>query len=163
MKRASLLAAFLLISMVVSATDKFVSGDYGFACSFPGAPQQAKNGETTYFTAYNANRSLFAQVLITSMDLSKVEDMNAFLDEVLTQVLKDMNGTLKSKQHAALQNYPAVRATVLMTLDDGRKFDIGMVVIAVKGKNLTYTVDAGTLTNEDHSGIQPFLDSFEIR
>ncbi len=164
MKRISLLAGFLLVlSILALAADKFVSADYGFACSFPGAPAQEKDGSTTRFTAYNDSRSLFTQVQIGEEDMSQIADMNNHLDEFVAEVAKSSHSIVSSNKHLMLQGFPAARVTMAMTLQDGKVFDVAMLVVAVKAKNRIYTVDAGTLKTSDHSGMQPFLDSFEIR
>jgi hypothetical protein len=164
MKRISLLTGFLLVlSVLALAADKFVSADYGFACSFPGAPAQEKDGSTTRFTAYDGNHTLFTQVQIGEEDMSKVEDINAHLDEFVAGVAKSSNSIISSNKHVTLQGLPAAKVAMQMTLDDGRVFDVAMLVVMVKAKNRIYTVDAGTLKTYDHSGMQPFLDSFEIR
>lgn len=164
MKRISLLAGFLLVlSVLALAADKFVSADYGFACNFPGAPAQEKDGSTARFTAYNASRSLFTQVQIGEEDMSKVADMDAYLDKFVAGVAKSSNSVVSSNRHVTLQGFPAAKVAMQMTLEDGRVFEVAMLVVMVKNKNRIYTVDAGTLKTSDHSGMQPFLDSFEIR
>src|SRR5260370_20830576 len=118
MKRISLLAGFLLLLPALAlAADKFVSADYGFACSFPGAPAQEKDGSATRFTAYNDNHSLFTQVQIGEEDMSQVKDMNAHLDEFVAGVAKSSNSVVSSKQNFTFQRLPAAHVAMQMTLD----------------------------------------------
>jgi hypothetical protein len=164
MKTAAFVAALaLMLSPVASASSKFVSEDYGFAASFVGNVEQTTETDIARFNSSNADRTLLTQVQVLKVDLSGADDMDKYLDVFLTAMVKNTVLHIVDQSHTTFQGFPAAKVRLSMLNPSGVDVDITMLLIVVKGKSRIYTVAGMAGKTNDHSGIQPFLDSFEIR
>jgi len=175
--QTSLLLLTILIATFASATDKYVSTEFGFAASFPADVAHTQiTPEVNSFVANGPGGAWVAQVKVTKNVVMPQKVTKEFMEAKLAEVLKD-GGLVQdgASSYTTFQGYPALLATATFIVDNRRTEHVPYPVVVdmklifvksqnlVKGQNRVYWVAGWAIQGEDRSGIQSFLDSFELR
>jgi hypothetical protein len=167
----------ILIATFASATDKYVSTEFGFAASFPAEVVHTQTTpEVNSFVAPAPGGAWEAQVRVTKNVVLPREVSKEFMEAKLAEVLKDGGMTqTDASSYTTFQGYPALHATATFLIDNRNTSHVAYPVVVdmklifvksqnlVKGQNRVYWVAGWAMQGQDRSGIQAFLDSFELR
>jgi hypothetical protein len=173
-----LLVIVILIATFASAADKYVSTDFGFAASFPAnvVRTQTASDVASFVASAPGGGAWVAQVKVTKNVVMPQKVTKEFMEAKLAEVLKSgfMTQTGASS-YTTFHGYPALLATATFIINNrdtnfvSYSAVIDMKLIFVKGENLVngqnrvYWVSGWAIQGQDRSGIQSFLDSFELR
>ncbi|MGD0507191.1 MAG: hypothetical protein ABSA27_05305 [Terriglobales bacterium] len=172
-----LLLLMILITTLASATDKYVSADFGFAASFPAEVVHTQTTpEVNSFVADAPGGAWEAQVKVTKNVVMPREVSREFMEAKLAEVLKGGGMTQTgASSYTTLQGHPALLATATFIVDNRNTSYVSYAAVVdmklifvksqnlVKGQNRVYWVLGWAIQGQDRSGIQAFLDSFELR
>ena len=151
----------VLISTFALGAD-YVSTVFGFKATFPGEVQQSRiEPNDDNFVGYAPSKAWAGQVQVLSIPgMDKTEITSDYMDARLKEIIEGAQMTLVSSRHTTFQGNPAI--TVAGTLNAGA-IDVNMVIVFTQSRNRIYSADVVLLHSADHSVVQPFLDSFELR
>jgi len=175
--RILLFLATALIATSASAADKYVSADFGFAASYPANVVRSQiSSDAASFTASAPANAWVAQVKVNKNVAMPQEITKEFMEVKLAEVLKAGGMTQTgASSYTTFHHHPALLATATFFLNDRTTnfvsyyvaVDMKLIFVTsqnlVKGQNRLYWVAGWALQGEDRSGIQSFLDSFELR
>ncbi len=171
-----LLLAVVLVSFAAAA-DKYVSTDSGFAASFPADVVHTQvTPDVNRFSANVPGGAWEAQVKVTKNVVMPPEVTKEFMQTKFAEALKD-GGMVQdgAPSYTTFQGCPALLATATFIANNRTTNHVAypvvvdMKLIFVQGENLTkgqnrlYWVAGWAIKGADRSGIQSFLDSFELR
>jgi hypothetical protein len=165
-----LLAAILLMTAFAFA-GKYVANEFGFAASFPADVAHTQiTPDVNSFVANGPGGAWVAQVKVTKNVAMPEKITKEFMEAKLAEVLKGgfMTQTGASS-YTTFQGHPAVVATATFIINNRNTNFVSysavadMKLIFVKSQNRVYWVAGWAIQGGDRSGIQPFLDSFELR
>lgn len=173
----SLVLLAILLATLTSASDKYVSTEFGFAVSFPpGVISSQITPDVFLFEASAPTNAWEAQVKVTKNVVMPPEITKEFMEAKLAEVIKSGGMTQSGvTSYTVCQGHPALLASAFFIVDsrDSNEVSyatlINMELIFVKsqnpakGNNRIYMVDGMANQGRDRSAIQPFLDSFELR
>jgi hypothetical protein len=175
--KALLLVLGLLVSSFASATDKYVSNEFGFAASFPADVIHTQiTPDVNSFVANGPGGAWVAQVKVTNNVAMPREVTKEFMEAKLGEVLRDGGMTQTgASSYTTFRGYPAVLATATFIIDNRHTQHVEYPVVVdmklifvkdqnlIKGQNRVYWVAGWAIQGGDRSRIQQFLDSFELR
>jgi hypothetical protein len=173
----SLLLLAILIATFASAADKYVSSEFGFAASYPGDVVRTQvTSDVASFAAKAPGGAWVAQVKAYKNVVMPQDVTKEFMEGKLKEVLRDGGMTQTgASSYTTFQGHPALLATATFIINNGEtnfvsySAVVDMKLIFVKGQNLikgqnrVYWVAGWAIQGKVRSGIQPFLDSFELR
>ncbi|MGB7333691.1 MAG: hypothetical protein WBD25_20065, partial [Terriglobales bacterium] len=175
MKAKILLPLFvILIATFASAADRYVSNEFGFAASFPADVAHSQIApDVSLFRASPPGGAWEAQVKVFRNVVMPEEISKAFMEAKLAEVLESggmtqagVSSYTKFQGHSTL----VATATFLTRRDSDRYTDhvsfvvvVDIKLIFVKRQKRIYLVDGLAIEGKDRSGIDSFLDSFELR
>jgi hypothetical protein len=161
--KISLLGLVVFVSTLALAAD-YVSTALGFKANFPGEVQLSRiEPNDDNFIAYSPDKTWAGQVQVISIaGLDKTEITNDYMDSQLKEIADAAPLTVTSSHYATFQGYPAVAATGTINAKAG-VVDVTLLLVFTKNRNRMYVADVLVIHGGDHSFVQPFLDSFEIR
>jgi hypothetical protein len=175
--RVSLLLAVVLMVSFATAADKYVSTDFGFAASFPANVVHTQvTTDVNRFSANVPGGAWVAQVKVTKNVVMPQKVTKEFMEAKLAEALKD-GGMVQdgATSYTTFQGYPAILATATFIVDNRNTNHVAYPAVVdmklifaegqnlIKGQNRVYWVAGWAIKGEDRSGIQSFLDSFELR
>jgi hypothetical protein len=178
MKTKFLLVLFsLTIAGITSATDKYTSTEFGFAASFPSEVVSSQIGPDVFqFKASGPGNAWEAQVKVSQNVAMPQEITKDFMKAKLSEVIK--SGGMKQSgaiSYTTCQNYPSVLANAAFVVDNTRSNEpsyatlVNLKLVFVKsrnpakGNNRIYMVDGLAIQGQGRSGIEQFLNSFEVK
>ena len=173
-----LLVILILIATFASAADKYVSTDFGFAASFPAnvVRTQTASDVASFVASAPGGGAWVAQVKVTKNVVMPQKVTKEFMEAKLAEVLKGgfMTQTGASS-YTTFHGYPALLATATFIINNrdtnfvsySAVIDMKLIFVKsanlVNGQNRVYWVSGWAIQGQDRSGIQSFLDSFELR
>jgi len=175
--RALLLLAVVLIASFATAADKYVSTDFGFAASFPADVVHSQvTPDVNRFSANVPGGAWVAQVKVTKNVAMPREVTKEFMETKLAEALKD-GGMVQdgATSYTTFQGHPALLATATFIANNRTTNHVAYPVVVdmklifvegqnlIKGQNRVYWVAGWATKGGDRSGIQSFLDSFELK
>ncbi|MGD0214070.1 MAG: hypothetical protein ABSB87_12625 [Terriglobales bacterium] len=177
MRKISLALSLLLIASFASATDKYISTEFGFAASFPGDVVHSQiTPDVSLFDASAPGSAWEVQVKVTKNVAMPKEVTKEFMEAKLAEVIKSGNMVQTGvTSYTTFQGYPALVATAIFTINNRDTQHVTYAVVVdiklifvkdrnlMKGQNRLYLVDGMATQGKDRSGIQSFFDSFELR
>jgi hypothetical protein len=175
--KTSLLLLAILTATFASAADKYVSTEFGFAASYPADVVRTQvTSDVASFAAKAPGGAWVAQVKAYKNVVMPVEITKEFMEGKLKEVLRDGGMTQTgASSYTTFQGHPALLAKATFIINNGEtnfvsySAVVDMKLIFVKGQNLikgqsrVYWVAGWAIQGKDRSGIEPFLDSFELR
>ena len=166
-------AVFLMsMSTSASASEKYVSTEFGFAASFPAAVIRKQiSPDVVTFDANAPGGKWEAQVNVISNVVMPKEVTHEVMETKLAEFLKDHAMTqVDVSSYTAFQGYTALSATTTFFIKnrDTNHFVVYLVVVDmklvfVKEQKRVYIIEGMAVQGIDRSAIQPFLDSFEFQ
>ncbi len=179
--RISLLLAVVISALLTttsaSAADKYVSPDFGFAAAYPGSVVRSQvSSDVATFIASAPGDAWVAQVKVTQNVVMPQDITKDFMDAKLAEVLK-ANGMTQTgaSSYGRLHGNRVVLARATFYINNADTNYVTYPVVAdmklifvtgqslVTGQNRLYFVAGWAIQGKDRTGIQPFLDSFELR
>ncbi len=172
-----LLLLMVLIATSASATSKYVSDEYGFAASFPAEVVHSQiSSDAVLFDASAPVNAWEAQVKVTRNVTMPQQVTRDFMDSKLAEVIKS-GGMAQTgdSSYTTFQGHPALAATAIFIVNASSTQNVSYAVVVdiklifvksqnlIKGQNRIYQVDAMAIQGMDRSGIQAFMDSFELK
>ncbi|HMD18354.1 MAG TPA: hypothetical protein VKH18_16925 [Terriglobales bacterium] len=165
-----LLPAILLMTAFAFA-GKYVANEFGFAASFPADVGHTQiTPDVNSFVANGPGGAWVAQVKVTKNVAMPEKITKEFMEGKLAEVLKGGFMTQTgSSSYTTVQGNPAVLATATFIINNRNTNLVSysavadMKLIFVKSQNRVYWVAGWAIQGQDRSGIQQFLDSFELR
>ncbi|HEY6304542.1 MAG TPA: hypothetical protein VIX14_15905 [Terriglobales bacterium] len=172
-----LLVILILLTTFASAADKYVSTGFGFAASFPANVVRTQTAsDMASFVASAPGGAWVAQVKVTKNVVMPRKVTKEFMEAKLAEVLKSgfMTQTGASS-YTAFHGYPALLATATFIINNrdtnfvsySAVIDMKLIFVKsenlVNGQNRVYWVSGWAIQGQDRSGIQSFLDSFDLR
>jgi hypothetical protein len=178
MKTKILLVFFSLgVVALTSASDQYVSTELGFAASFPAEIVSSQIGPDIFlFKATAPGNAWEAQVKVSQNVAMPQEITKEFMEAKLAEVIK--SGGMKQSggtSYSTCQGHPAVLAKAAFVADNTGSNQVSYATLAdiklvfvesrnpAKGNNRIYMIDGLAIQGQDRSGIERFLDSFELK
>lgn len=167
----------MTIATLASAADKYVSADLGFAASFPANVVSTQTTpDVANFVASAPLGAWVAQVRVFKNVAMPREITKRVMDAKLAEVLKT-GGMIQTgaTSYTTVNGHPAVLATATFFIKNEQTQYVSYRAIAdmklvfvqsrslVEGQNRLYWATGWAVETKDRSGVQPFLDSFELR
>jgi hypothetical protein len=173
----SLVLLLILIATVMSAGDKYVSTEFGFAASFPADVVSSQITPDVFLFKASAPRNTWeGQVKVTRNVVMPQEVTKEFMEAKLAEVIKSGGmAQTGSSSYTIFQGHPALIAKAIFVVNKRDTHEVSYAVEVnmklifvksenlVKGKNRIYMVDGMAIQGGDRSAIQSFLDSFELK
>jgi hypothetical protein len=177
-KTKILLAFFpVLVVAFTLAGDKYVSTEFGFAASFPAEVVSSQIAPDVFlFKATAPGNAWEAQVKVRQNVAMPQDVSKDFMEAKLAEVIK--SGGMKQSgaaSYTTCQNHPAVLASAVFIVDNTRSnepsyatlVNVKLVFVRsrnpAKGNNRIYMVDGLAIQGQGRSGIEQFLNSFEVK
>ncbi|HEX3739641.1 MAG TPA: hypothetical protein VHV29_07935 [Terriglobales bacterium] len=167
----------VLVATVTSASDKYVSTEFGFAASFPAAVVSSQTGPDVFLFKATAPGSAWeAQVKVSQNVAMPQEITKGFMEAKLAEVIN--SGGMKQSRgtsYATVRGHPAVLASAVFVVDNTGSNQVSYATLVniklvfvksrnpAKGNNRIYMVDGLAIQGQDRSAIQQFIDSFELK
>jgi hypothetical protein len=169
--KISLLLFGILIATFASATNKYVSADFGFAAAYPADVVRTQIASDVASFVANAPGGAWVAEVKAFKDVAMPKEVTGeFMEAKLAEVLKAGGMTQTgASSYTTFHGCPTLLATATFFINNRDTQHVfyavvvDMKLIFVKGQNRVYWVAGWAVQGEDRSGIQPFLDSFELR
>jgi hypothetical protein len=174
--KISLLIFLMSLATLAAAADKYVSTDFGFAGSYPAEVVRSQTtSDAASFTASAPASAWVAQVKVAKNVAMPQEITKQFMEAKLAEILGGGGMTQTgTSSYTTFGGHPALLATATFLVNNqytnfvSYSAVVDMKLIFVKsrqlnGQNRVYWVAGWAIQGKDRSGIQPFLDSFELR
>ncbi len=175
--KVSLVPLLILLATLASAAAKYVSSDFGFAGSYPADVVRSQiTSDVASFTASAPAGAWVAQVKVIKNVAMPQEITKQFMEAKLAEILSDGGMIQKgASSYTTFQGHPALLATATFLVNNrytnfvshNAAVDMKLIFVksqnVIKGQNRVYWVAGWAIQGKDRSGIQPFLDSFELR
>ena len=173
----SLLTLLVLIATSASAAGKYVSDEYGFAASFPAEVVHSQiSSDVSLFDASAPGKAWEGQVKVTRNVTMPQQVTKDFMDSKLAELIKS-GGMAQTgdSSYTTFQGHPALLATAIFIINNRDTQDVAYAVVVdirlifvrsqnlIKGQNRIYQVNGIAIQGKDRSGIQTFLNSFELK
>jgi hypothetical protein len=171
------LLLLVLIATSASAASRYVSAEYGFAASFPADVVHSQIlPDVSLFDASTPGSAWQAQVKVTRNVTMPQQITKDFMDSKLAEVIKSGGMVQRGdSSYITFQGHPALLATAIFFINNSNTQGVSYAVVVdiklifvksqnlIKGQNRIYLVDGMAIQGKDRSGIQAFLDSFELK
>lgn len=177
MRTKILLALLLLPAAWASAAAKYVSTDFGFAASYPAEVVRSQiTSDVASFTAGAPAGAWVAQVKVVKNVAMPQEITKQFMEAKLAEILSSGGMTQTgASSYTTFEGHPALLATATFLVNNqytnfvsyNAAVDMKLIFVKsenlIKGQNRVYWVAGWAIQGKDRSGIQPFLESFELK